>query len=599
MDKALADIPVGKEISSSSPPESWKKNSAKYTDYYKVPEKGWKGYDYSHVLKPELRDNGYSLNVYHNDAPRKDVIAVLKHKDKKIGHAVGHVVSGVMELGTEHATEIFDPMHTSKGLGVSMYEGVMAHAKNVLGAKKIRGGAHSTSASFVHRAISKKHDMDYEPDPNIYGDYGEKQAIGLKERGHDLSFLPEHKKAKELYDKIKQSPHDDRFAGYQYALKAESMKKALADIPVGNQISSSPPREHWSPLTTNNFAQMTGRSSKGWKGYDYSHVLKPELKDKGYTLTVHHDNPHENVGDKRFYKKALVATVKHKGKKIGNSVGYLHDNGSLELATEFASHINPLHRGKGLGVSMYEGIMSHSKNALNGKQVVGGVHSSMASRVHSALAKKHGLDYAPVAQENDKPTGEYDDKFGAYNYALKSETIVKRIQGIQNLLSKSSIEDTMHEFKEGTLHSGSKKGPKVTSKDQAIAIALNQKHAKSEHTWRNKPILKDKDIQDLDQTTTAYALKLGDTKKAEEKAYNEYQRNHRLDAAAHHYKALGMALAKCNQNAAAHHRLAYQGHMQALGLNGLESPPRVIMERIRQMVDNEQFRFKAHPADIF
>ncbi len=36
------------------------------------------------------------------------------------------------------------------------------------------------------------------------------------------------------------------------------------------------------------------------------------------------------------------------------------------------------------------------------------------------------------------------------------------------------IEKTMHEFKHGTLHSGSKHGPKVKSREQAIAIALNQ-----------------------------------------------------------------------------------------------------------------------------
>jgi hypothetical protein len=38
--------------------------------------------------------------------------------------------------------------------------------------------------------------------------------------------------------------------------------------------------------------------------------------------------------------------------------------------------------------------------------------------------------------------------------------------------SKESI--VMHEFKEGKLHSGSKKGPKVTNRKQAIAIALSE-----------------------------------------------------------------------------------------------------------------------------
>lgn len=36
------------------------------------------------------------------------------------------------------------------------------------------------------------------------------------------------------------------------------------------------------------------------------------------------------------------------------------------------------------------------------------------------------------------------------------------------------IAKTMHEFKAGGLHSGSKSGPKVTSRKQAIAIGLSQ-----------------------------------------------------------------------------------------------------------------------------
>lgn len=36
------------------------------------------------------------------------------------------------------------------------------------------------------------------------------------------------------------------------------------------------------------------------------------------------------------------------------------------------------------------------------------------------------------------------------------------------------VEATMREFKKGALHSGSKKGPKVTSRKQAIAIGLSQ-----------------------------------------------------------------------------------------------------------------------------
>jgi hypothetical protein len=45
---------------------------------------------------------------------------------------------------------------------------------------------------------------------------------------------------------------------------------------------------------------------------------------------------------------------------------------------------------------------------------------------------------------------------------------------------KSKTQKVMGEFKRGTLHSGSKKGPKVASRKQAIAIALSeQRRAKS------------------------------------------------------------------------------------------------------------------------
>jgi hypothetical protein len=37
------------------------------------------------------------------------------------------------------------------------------------------------------------------------------------------------------------------------------------------------------------------------------------------------------------------------------------------------------------------------------------------------------------------------------------------------------IEETMREYKKDELHSGSKTGPRVKSRKQAIAIALNEK----------------------------------------------------------------------------------------------------------------------------
>jgi hypothetical protein len=40
--------------------------------------------------------------------------------------------------------------------------------------------------------------------------------------------------------------------------------------------------------------------------------------------------------------------------------------------------------------------------------------------------------------------------------------------------SQKKISKVMREYKKGKLHSGSKKGPKVKSRKQAIAIALSE-----------------------------------------------------------------------------------------------------------------------------
>lgn len=40
--------------------------------------------------------------------------------------------------------------------------------------------------------------------------------------------------------------------------------------------------------------------------------------------------------------------------------------------------------------------------------------------------------------------------------------------------AKKKVEKVMKEYKEGKLHSGSKKGPKVSNRKQAVAIALSE-----------------------------------------------------------------------------------------------------------------------------
>jgi hypothetical protein len=58
----------------------------------------------------------------------------------------------------------------------------------------------------------------------------------------------------------------------------------------------------------------------------------------------------------------------------------------------------------------------------------------------------------------------------------KDKALFKKAKKIkkENIKKEDKIADVMHEFKEGELRSGSKKGRKVKSRKQAIAIALSE-----------------------------------------------------------------------------------------------------------------------------
>jgi hypothetical protein len=51
---------------------------------------------------------------------------------------------------------------------------------------------------------------------------------------------------------------------------------------------------------------------------------------------------------------------------------------------------------------------------------------------------------------------------------------------------KNKIKKVMKEYSEGKLHSGSKKGPEVTSKKQAIAIGLSEERKAGSKIPKNK-----------------------------------------------------------------------------------------------------------------
>lgn len=183
------------------------------------------------------------------------------------------------------------------------------------------------------------------------------------------------------------------------ALPTSSLKKmALADIKVGTPKSTM--RGH--------------QTTEEGKAFDYSHVLPKGLR-KQYTL---------HVVRTPGYRITAVTHLKHP--KGDQKAGYVWGGLDQHTLDIFDAKLEPQHKGKGLGMAMYEALMAHSKNALGMTHVRGEEHSSSAGAVHAKLAAKHGMKYKQIPQPgeaydpNDKGHP-YDNRYIGYSYALKAE----------------------------------------------------------------------------------------------------------------------------------------------------------------------------------
>ena len=65
----------------------------------------------------------------------------------------------------------------------------------------------------------------------------------------------------------------------------------------------------------------------------------------------------------------------------------------------------------------------------------------------------------------------------------KDKALFKKAKKIKrsNEKKEGKVEKVLHEYKEGDLHSGSKKGPMVRSRKQAVAIALSEARKAGEY----------------------------------------------------------------------------------------------------------------------
>lgn len=146
---------------------------------------------------------------------------------------------------------------------------------------------------------------------------------------------------------------------------------------------------------------------------DYSAVLPGLQRENGYKLILTISKP---IIKGRLYSPA--------GKNTGIIEGHI-EKGALQIADVIITA--PSDIGHGFGVAMYEALYAHAYNILGIKRVVGVEHSCSAARVHAALAKKYGFQYAAASDVGDsrdassmqhKSDFRYDRAYSNYSYKL-------------------------------------------------------------------------------------------------------------------------------------------------------------------------------------
>lgn len=363
-------------------------------------------YNYDHLLSPQHVHNGYSLEV-HDSGPQapgemnnRNMISVLTHDGDDAGEVYGYGSPALKNKMTVSEAHLDDP-HRGQGLGKIMYEALYAHGKHKAGINEVHGGIHSTMASRVHQSLAQKHGLSYKP----------QQLPGT-----------EH---------IEPGPYDSKFGAYSFKLSEQDLDKALTDIPVAPETV----------LPTGN------------TGHDYTHRLPPEAQKAGLLMHVRNAASDSRHGDKWIaeIRRKVTSDVNDK-LPIYDRIGVLEGRHNPKNPSIFNLDYSRLGetaedkelRGKGIGNAMYETLLAHAKNHLGATRVSGGKHSTLASKVHSKISEKHGLDYKPeptipasgphaVADSalNDdlhnpvQPVGAFDDRFKPYEINLKYEQFDK------------------------------------------------------------------------------------------------------------------------------------------------------------------------------
>lgn len=118
--------------------------------------------------------------------------------------------------------------------------------------------------------------------------------------------------------------------------------------------------------------------------------------------------------------------------------------------------------------------------------------------------------------------------------------------------------------------------------------------------WLGRPILSADDTHDLEQRAAVneFSSKMP-RHEAEEKAHQDYTRERRIDAAAHHLAGMRAAQGAGQMDEARKHGLLYELHLRSLGHEPIGPVPAEVKARMNEASSEKLYRFKAHRGDLF
>ena len=115
--------------------------------------------------------------------------------------------------------------------------------------------------------------------------------------------------------------------------------------------------------------------------------------------------------------------------------------------------------------------------------------------------------------------------------------------------------------------------------------------------WQSKRVLHPDHVSGLDLSAAKYEFgNKMPRDQAEGRAYEDYVKEQRLDAAAHHLAGAKAARAAGDMQAAQKHGALYHAHLEALGMQPVGPVPPEVTQRLAAL--QGVYKFRAHTGDL-